>query len=630
MAGTPLSGLTFWRKFDEPFYTGAAAAITTSAVSKYDVAFNGIGYMVDTEAMNEEYFTSINLLRSMFLQDRGTVPIGEHSLNPSDYWRRSVDDWSAGGGQLALDHSDSNNNQYRTSKGIDPWTAGSITLLHDTAKSNAINLTSAPHPKLAVAGTELYVLGDDQLAFGDTNSLTTVVHAAPDAALSLVADMTTDGYTIWVADATRVHYTARGTSTFTKYHTSDHVATLLRSTKGRLFSANGNILYTHSGAAGSAVATAYFTQPNSDWVWTDIRGGPDMIYFSGYSGDKSMVYGATIKTDATALDAPVVVATLPSGEIAQSMHQYLSTLVIGTNKGIRVAVVGSGGSLTLSGLIQTANPPLCFESQDRFIWFGWTDYDSTSTGLGRIDLSTFNSNTNAFAYSSDLMAATQGDVTSVVTFAGNRVFTVAGIGMYVEESTFVVSASITSGGLNFALAENKLAIKAIVASRASEGSYQMSLAVDDLAPVNIGNIVQTTGANGQATVILAPQLQGRTYEVGLTLFSSDTQTTAPTIDRWTLMVEPQPERRFQFTIPLLLHSQVRDRLGGTLSYEPAAERRKFYELCISRELIPFQDREQSYTVLIDDFKWKPYEHVGASRRQGSWDGTLFVVAKVVN
>ncbi len=621
-----LDGIT--RQFDEPFFSGVASAVSQSAVLKYDVVINGHGYMLDlvNQQAKPYGFSSIPMLRAMFLQDRGTVPIGEHSLNPDDYWRRSVDDWSAGSGQKYLDHPDSINNQYRLSKGIDPWTQGQITLLPDTTLKTSSANTNLD---LAVAGGDLYVLDGTALKFTTSLSGTPSYTTVTGTTLSGAIGITTDGYTVWVADANDIYYTTRGAATRALYLASPQAgATIIKTTKGRLFTAVGNTIYTFSGAAGAAVATPYFVHPNSDWTWTAIEGGFDAIYFAGYSGTKSMIYAATIKTDGTALDIPIAVASLPTGEIVRSMKAYFSVLIVGLDTGWRAAVVGGqSGQLTLGALVPLSSPPKCFEAQDRFLWFGYTNYDGVSTGLGRIDLSVFNNDIPAYA--SDLMATGQGTVTSVATFQSLRVFTVAGLGLYAESTDKVASGTINSGWLHYALADIKIALRLDVQNRAGAGSYTASIAKDDDTPVQVGNTIFTNQVAGSNTTIGVPQIQGRAHEVIylLTRSSSD-HTLAPVLDRSTLLVEPAPERRTIWTVPLMIHSQTMDHQRTNERYTPILEIQRFYNLVQSRSVVPYQTAEISWNVIVDDFEWVPYNQI-QSGSAVTWDGTLVVMLKVV-
>ena len=82
--------------------------------------------------------------------------------------------------------------------------------------------------------------------------------------------------------------------------------------------------------------------------------------------------------------------------------------------------------------------------QFKYIWFGWSDFDNVSTGLGRQDLSTF-IDQQAPAYTSDLMVTGGGEVTSMDWYngmnniagvkTGSPVFVVGGKGIYTAAST---------------------------------------------------------------------------------------------------------------------------------------------------------------------------------------------------
>lgn len=612
----------FWRSWNGGFYGGSGT--TPSVGARYDVGLAGRGYMIDdTQQGDLAYgFHSIPLLRSGQISQPSNV--GELSLNVEDYWRRSAESWHLGAGQLFFDHQNSDDRRFRASKGVDVWTAGQLSLLNEVEQSvssgEELNL-------IVVCGDYLYNLVGTTWRYtsslGGTISWTTVTDAGPDDALASGAkSMTTDGATVWVADSTRVHYSASSGTTYDKYHTSDHVATLLRSTKGRLLSANDAVLYTHSGSAGSAVATVLFTHPISSWEWTDIAGGPNAIYFSGYAGDKSAIYSTTIEADGTALEIPKVAATLPDGELAQSLYAYLNLLVIGTSKGIRIAELQSDGSLILGALIELEHPPLCFEGQDRFVWFGWTNYDDFSSGLGRLDLATFTS--DAPAYASDIMALlANGEVLSVATFENRRAFTISGAGIYREDTAAKVTEGVLySGWANFGLADPKIAVKFLVSQRDGAGTFTVALATD----------AQTTyeqlGAEATTDVAVthlfpAGLIRGQEWEWKLTLNGNGS--TGPVLRRVTLLANPTADRRTAITLPLLLHQEVMLKNRAKGGFNAPFERRVVSDLASSGRVILYQESGESYNVTVDNFRWLPSSQPGTSL---IYDGTLIVDLKI--
>jgi hypothetical protein len=606
------------RGFDQPFFTGTSSG-SAQAGTVFDVALGGRGYMLDLQPDGTGYEVKTLPLLQRYYLTQTTGTIGEATLNPEDYWRRSIDNWENGSGQQFNDRDSSVRERFHVSKGIDCWTPGQISLLKDTTLLLASANTNL---RLVMAGTYLYVLDGTALKYTQTTSFTTVTGTA----LSSGASLTSDGFTVWVVDANDTYYTTRGGATRSLYFASPCAGTLVRSVKGRLFVANANVIYTSSGAAGSATATAFYTHPNSDFTWVDMAEGPTAIYFAGFSGDKSIIYQTAVLSDGTNLAIPTAAATLPSGEIVRSICGYLGVMMIGTDKGVRVAAIDSAGNLTVGDLITTSTSVACFEPQGSFVWFGWTNYDGTSTGLGRVNLGVFND--TAPAYASDLMASVQGAVSSVVSFGGVRCFVVQGSGIWIEHiSNRVASGSITSGQLNYSLPDPKTAVKFDLSYLAGAGSITASLSTDSAAYVQMGSVITTLSTAGDNTVLPANLQTGRVHEVQLVLARGSDTTQSPIINRWTLLANPAPERRVQIDVMLKLHSRTNLLNGQTKTVDPLFERAQINAWCQSNEVITFQDAESSYAVTVDDFDWKAYANVDPKVR--SWDGSILVSLKEI-
>ena len=616
-----LTGIT--RPYDAGFFTGTSSG-AAQVGSIYDIAIGGRGYMLDLipEGGGNGYeIKSLPLLQRYFLTQQ-TGDIGEQTLNPLDYWRRSVDDWTHGSGQLYNDRDGSSiRDRFRTSKGIDCWTPGQITLLNDTTQI----LTSAnTNLALAVAGGDLYIMDGTALKFTPDGSTYTTTTGT---ALSSGASLASDGFTVWASDTVDTYYTQRGGSSHSLYFASPRPGNLVRSVKGRLFVANGATIYTASGNAGSATATAFYTHPNSDWTWVDITEGPTAIYFAGFSGDKSIIYQTAVVSDGTNLAIPSAAATLPSGEIVRSITGYLGVMMIGTDLGVRVAAIDSQGNLTVGDLIHTSSSVRCFEPQSHFVWFGWTNYDGVSTGLGRVDLGTFNN--SAPAYASDIMATVQGTVGSVVTFQGVPTYAVQGSGVWQQHATNkVASGVITSGQLLYELPDNKIAIKYDVSFLNGAGTITAALSPDMGPFVQIGTPITTTNTAGGTSVQTTNQVSGRSHEIQLTLARGADTTQAPIITRWTLLANPAPTRRAQIIVALLLHEQTQDRMGQTLLVDTLFERNQIDAWLQSNQVLTFQDTEAAYSVTVNDYEWRSDKNV--DRKRKVWDGTEIVTLNIIN
>lgn len=588
---------------DEPL-SGATSGATSEVPGRFHVALNGRGYMLDLES---DLFRHVSIPVTRTQADTSSTP-GESSLSRDAAWRATQETWHKGAGQVQWDRADSDPARFRSSKGIDVWTKWQFSLLPATDQKRVSADTVL---NLAVAGSYLY-LSDGQQVYR-TQDITvdsptwtsSVIHNGE--AATTVESITSDGFTVYAALGTNgIHTTERGAATSTHY--SALQATLVSYMKGRLMAALTNAIYNVT--AGGAAPAALLTHPNTDFRWVGFAEGLGQIFAAGFSGDKSYIYRTSVKADGTALDVPVVAGELPDGEIVRSIYGYLGFIVIGTDKGIRFAVVDdTAGNLTIGGLIQTSSAVRCFEGQDRFVWFGWTNYDSSSTGLGRMDLSVFTGPLTP-AYASDIMAGTtttsvQGNVLSVATFQNRRVYSVSGIGVFAEESTKVASGEIRSGLITFGLSDTKTALQLDIRHQALNGSHEAFLSANSGSFVSLGSH-STVGAMG--SVHSTNNTRGETFEIRHDLARSATDTTlGPVLTRHTLKSYPAPERSDSLFVPLLLHKKVQTLANDHFYYDVDAELDFLYSIRDSGQPVTYQELSNSYSVFIDEVEPRAYQ-----------------------
>lgn len=585
----------------QPYYTG----LSVNADARWDVSIGGHGYMIDMDMLEQFGRQTVSMIRQQ--SDTSNRP-AEASLNPAGLWRRAAESWHHGAGQDWYDRPDSDPYRFNTSKGVDPWTRFGLSLLPDTALASSSTDTNL---YLAVAGGALYFSkGQAVNVTGVDNETFAVASGTPAANVTALAS---DGTTCYAGFGPSGIYTATGTS-FASYVTG--TVGLVRYAMGRLIAANNNILYNP--IAAGALPAALYTHPNPLWRWTDATEGRGQIYVSGYAGDKSMIYRTAVKADGTALDIPVVAAKLPEGETARSISGYLGYVVIGTDNGVRFGVADDAGNLTLGSLIETTAPVYCAEGQGRFVWFGWTNYDTASTGLGRLDLQTFINNVTP-AYASDLMVTGQGTVQAVATYRDKRWIAVNGLGLYKQAATKVASGTITSGRITFGLPDRKLAVTLNVRHDAlpAAASVGLSLSVEDATP-QVAGVSETDG-----TVVSPPdafvlnQLRGAHFELTATLGGG------ATLRRVTLSADPAADRTVVFSAPLLLFSTVTMPGGVEQPVDVGSEFQYLADLCDQRTLTTYQEGGITYQVVLDDYTWRPYQRTS----RGLWDGTFIARMK---
>lgn len=603
--------------FSDAYYTGGAVVSTVPGL--HDVSLNGVGYLIDTRYLDEYRHRSIRLLRAQ--GDDSREP-GEASVNPEGLWRRSKSVWHQGSGQAKLDRVESQRAQFHTSKGVDPWTRGEVSLLQATDQKVASANTNL---KMVVAGTRLYYIDGTALKYTadpTDGSWTEVTVTSTGSNAKL--DLASDGYRVWVTDGSDVYVTNTGTDAASSFETED--IDVLGFAKGRLWGAENAELFYES--AGDFVSL--YTQPTSTWTWVGFTEGPNAVYAAGYAGDKSLIYRIGLRADATGPDQPIVAAELPDGEIVRSIGSYLGTVFVGTDKGWRFGVPDQTGSLRLGANVATGAAVRCFEGQDRFVWFGWTNFDGTDTGLGRADLTTWgDAEAQVLAYASDLMATTQGAVLSVVTYGSKRYFAVSGVGFYGEDTPKVATGYLTSGDVNFGLADEKIALELDVNYGPSfVGSAAWSLAVDGSSTFSTS--VGTTSTAGTASEVFpVNEVRASRYEVKVLLTRSASATsTGPTVTGWTLQAQPAPKVNPQVVLPLRIFQRMKNNKGTDVYItHPGQTVATLKALNESREVIVAQEGYETFSVILDDYDWRP--EVICDPPEMGWQGCFLAVCKVL-
>lgn len=387
--------MKFGARHGSPYYGGAATV--SAEINEFIAALDGQPFEIDWKNGGVQYQT-VPLLRDQ--ADQSIEP-GKQSINPEAFWPRSTSSWHLGAGQSTFDRDGSSPYRFRESKGVDVSERWELSLLNQTRQGRESTNTNLYQ---VVAGTYLYITDGTALLYtqdiaADPPSWTSVTGGPATAASS----MTSDGFAIYTAHAASgVYRTTRGAATTASWATG--TVDLVAYVKDRLMAAAGASVYNIT--ASGALPSALFAHPNTDFTWVGFAAGDTHIYAAGKSGDKSLIYRTRIKDDGTGLDAMVVAGELPDGEIVTGIYGYLGFVVLGSDKGLRFATVGSTGDLTIGAFIPVGTGSVeAFEGQDRFVWFAWPEFDSDGSGLGRIDLQNFSDTERLTpAYASDLMA----------------------------------------------------------------------------------------------------------------------------------------------------------------------------------------------------------------------------------
>lgn len=621
--------MAFATTFDTPFYTGSST--TSLTPFPYDVSIDGHPFMVSTDPQANEKWgvrlqqTSIPLLREQ--TDNSDSP-GEQSLSPNQLWRRSMESWHLGAGQMRYDRKTSSPYRFYRSLGVDVWTQGELSLLDGVAAGPGMSALVAT---ACVAGGRYYWGGGTGLLYWSSD-LDNVAGATRNTVTGMppatVTSVCSDGSNVFVAcSGSGIYKTTNTTTTAASYVTGS--VSLVGYYKGRLMAAGGGLLYNPT--AGGALPTALLDLSGRGWTWTAFGEGPSAIYAAGFSGDQSAVYGVTIKSDGTGLNVPTVAATLPTGEIARSVYGYLGYVVIGTDKGVRFANPDSSGNLTLGGLIPTGSAVYDFVGQDRFVWFTWSSYATGISGLGRLDLSEFTADLTP-AYASDLMRvdpllAQTPVVRNVDVWSGKLVFTAETTTtvVYVQDPTQTAYYPyIESGTIGFGIGDAKAA--AFVDLRHDPltpgASVKVSLAVDQGSFTPLGTSSQAY-STGQGKTLTANQVSGETFSLRLDFNPDRANGPSSTVHRLTLRAYPQATRISEYVVPLQIRPMVKAAWGGGEYYcNIEVERDYLTTLWRTGKIVTYQEGYISTQVVVSDIEWLAEKQVK--------NGTAFLGVMVVH
>lgn len=592
--------------------------------SLYTFALDGHAYLIDDALRGDMGFhhRTIPLLKQ---QTQSEGKLGEQSINPNGLWRSSVETWHKGTGQTNYDLNDSDPARFRWSKGIDPWTKWQYSLLPDTS---ALISGSSANYDLAATSTRLFFLDGTNVKYTDDLSTVSTMTGSPGTTWKSI---TTNGYDVWATDGANIYHWIRSdTAVGAAYNTADSDLLVWIRGKGRLMSAI-NTGATRSVANIVSAAAPTDIKPSiisGDFTWVGFAEGPSCVYGLGYQGDKSMIFRWGIKDDGTGLDVaiPALVDGLPTGEVAYSIGSYLGFVLIGTDQGIRFALPDDAGNLTLGSLIDLDSPVRCFTGQGSSVWFGWTNFDSLSTGLGRLSLTTFSDPDGLVpAYASDLMTTNQGNVTSVTTFLGRRVFAVASAGVYVEATTKVAFGSLYSGWRSFGIPDDKIALSLDVRHLTLPvgASVVASVAIDGGSSAL--SVLTSDGAGDTGKQTSVGEISAERFEVRFQLNRATATTIGPTVTREVLSMNPTADTGFMIVVPFLLN-EVDNVSNTTIDRDPADELEFLEGLRSTRDIVTYQEGSRSYAVSLEDFVWLPRD---LTSDRSAFQGTAVVSLKVV-
>lgn len=484
-----MAGRDITEEIAVPIGVSTTTSLWQNTDISYDIAIGGMPFIEATNDARPFLRQTAAFKKEQF--DNGAEP-GEQSL--TGWWLRSQMSFHSGAGIKFFDPATTDEKgryRYAESEGVDVWTKGQVTLLKDVINTHittgAVIGTDHQHPtqharSIQWNGTEGVLLHDEY----DVDKISadgTVTHfidyltggAEP---VRAICDDGVNAY--WVTNKTesganKLHMYKKpltGSSASTADETLMFTATglviqyaAMEFIKDRIVLCINNKVYELPTTA-SALPSPIFTNSNTNYHYTSVAASGPAIYTAGHSGIYSTIQKYTLTTSGTmpTLTSAAVAAELPAGEIIEKIFYYLGYMMIGTSKGMRVAVVNDqDGSLSYGPLIiETTQPVYDFAARDRFVWAA-SGIGSLDGGLVRIDLGN-EVESLRFAWANDLQITQEAEhYTTAVAFIGttNRLaFTTAHEttdgAIYLESPTdLVASGYITTGNIRYSTLEPK-------------------------------------------------------------------------------------------------------------------------------------------------------------------------------
>ena len=371
-------------------------------------------------------------------------------------------------------------------------------------------------------------------------------------------------------------------------------------TKERIVACINNKVFEISTTA-TALPTAVYTHPVDDFTYTSITSSGAAIYVTGYSGSQSNIQKFTLASNGTmpTLTSAITAAEMPSGERIFKIYYYLGYMMIGTDKGLRVAAVSDDGSLAYGPLVfESEQPVYDFAARDRYVWCA-TNVDG-EPGTTRVDLGTQIAPL-IFPYAWDTYyAGVTGRQTTACAFVNGtdrlafttNYDTTSGY-VYIESaSRLVASGYLQTGFVRYNTLENKI-FKLLQARFDSTNGGLTIKSVDNVnTEYSIGSFTQ--GQDVPEVTISYPALPQEYLGFIFTLTRSSTNNTqGPLFTGYQLKSLPSVPRQRLIQYPLACFDRESDKFGVEVGYEGRA-----YDRMSNLESI----ESNGDTIRIDDFR----------------------------
>jgi hypothetical protein len=612
-------------EFNQPYSERTSGLPSSFSPSVVGIA--GVPYLLNTSdggGYKREAFEVV--------QQRNTGDTRDTLLLPQDVWRQQVQSWNQGAGQSNADRNDALPFRYEESFGVDPWYQWHLSLLPETKTMG----TYSGDIWLTTYDVYLAVVNDQYIHWYNDVSASASIGSTSVGSVPVVDVAESAPYVTTLTSDGAVQTTAGSAASPVLVGIWPN-ANFIAYVKDYMILGQENKLYDITGGSPGVLV---FTHPVAAFRWKAATSGNSCIYLIGNVSDRTVVHRVGIKQDGTGLSPAIVAATLPDGEVGYSISEYLGFIFIGTDKGIRVAQeANTSGDLVLGPIIPTTAPVECFEGQDRFVWYGLSEMDSTYgpseeelfptgtvCGLGRMDLSVTTVNALTPAYASDICAlgVTGATVQAVVTFQGKRVFAIGDNGVFAEGTELMEGGWLRQGVMSFSVEDLKTGLYVQAKWLPLKGEIDLDASYDSTGFVRLVDYIQQGTIRSGNTSLDGTQFSR--FAVRYVLKRSSTVATeGPDLTRWEVRAKPVRGKASRWTLPVMNYEEI-ELDGVTYTRDPLAVLNTLVSLVEDGTLFVLQESGQSFQVTGKDFVWQPEK---LSINGKSWEGICMLVVEEV-
>lgn len=558
-----------------PFAVSESLSGAFGAAEDFDVSIGGLGFLVRPNA-GIPYQRSTEPIRKQ--QFDTSVEPGEQSL--SSWWTRSQSSWDMGAGIRYYEPGTEpeTRKRFSDSRGVNVWTPGQLTLLHELGEFTA----PAEGRAVVAAGTEGFALA--------CNTSISWVEGTPDAPVISSASLgggdatqpVVVGRTVYVGRFGGVDAWDRaGTVTEVCETSSLDAAARVWFAKARLIVADGNALFWLPPDGGDLLqdGVLLFEHPSPEWRWDSVTEVGGAVLASGHSEGTSEIYRFTVVDEegvpTLAEGSGTVTAIMPPGEAILCMGVYLgSILVLGTSDGVRVGQVSDDGAVRYGPLsVELEHPPTDIAFAKNFAWLSTRRGDSAAAL--RVDVSAPVDEAGRFAWAWDVEREGYSSGASSIAIVQGRVVLGAGGTALGETDLFVEEGWLDTGRIRFGTTEEKAFRYArLISTLAGEGS---GVGLDAITPDDNRFAVVRMDRSFSTDQDVAVMIPGKSTHSLLSLVvllrASDDRTESPLVTGVSLKAVPAPTRVRLVSLPLSVFDREADRYGNHTGYPGAAAER---------------------------------------------------------